>query len=173
MTQTPASLVKGRGTGDSRWWDSFSVKFDLIVCSGPSGTPVPTNLIVCIIFSMKRAIILHATSSASHTLGTFPVQGKVSCAVLVFRIRSIDYIKPHLINCRDKLLQTFPSGGRGTALAVDEVSPLLPDRMSANKQTPASLVKGRGTGDRRWWDSLTMEFDQIARLLNPPVRLFA
>ena len=62
---------------------------------------------------------------------TFPVQGKVSCAVIIFRIRSIDYIGYNLINCRDKPLQTFPSGGRGTTLVVDEVSPRSPDYMSA------------------------------------------
>ena len=58
---------------------------------------------------------IHATSSASHTLGTFPVQGKVSCAVLIYKIRSIDYIESYLINCRSKPLQTFPSGGRWQA----------------------------------------------------------
>ena len=31
---------------------------------------------------------------------TFPVQGKVSCVAFIFRIRSIDYIKYNLINCR-------------------------------------------------------------------------
>ena len=55
---------------------------------------------------------------------TFPVQGKVFCVVIFCRVRSIDYIGYDLINCRSNLLQTFPSGGRGTALAVDEVSRL-------------------------------------------------
>ena len=62
MTQTPASLVKGRGTGGSRWRDSFS---------------------------MSRAIIVYATSSASHTLGTFSVQEKVFCTAVVCRVRSV------------------------------------------------------------------------------------
>ena len=40
---------------------------------------------------MKRAISAHATSSASHTLGTFPVQGKAFCAVQIWGNSYTDY----------------------------------------------------------------------------------
>ena len=54
---------------------------------------------------------------------TFPVQGKVSCAVLVCRVRSIDYIKPHLINCGIGYCRPSPQGaGRGPVQIIESAS---------------------------------------------------